>query len=262
MQITISVLKREADELARDLIPFRNATTMTTRHSLLLLLGLATANALRVVSPPTKYTATDNFLYLRGGADTAAISGSATSGRAWLTVLTRLLFPGNPPRERAPYVPPAPPPPPAARRNRPRARPQPRRFRRKAHATGGGAAGTVTAIKSKKEFDALLAATPSKRLVVVDFFATWCGPCQQIAPKYEAMAAQFQQAKFVKVDVDICKELSQSYGVSSMPTFKMIRGGKVVDEMNGADENALKEKIQGLAGKADRWASAGSARQI
>ena len=236
---------------------------MTTRHSLLVLLLATTANALRVVSPPTKYTATDNFLYLRGGADTAAISGSATSGRAWLTVLTRLLFPGNPPRERAPSVPPAPPPPPAAKADTTgepglnRGASGGRRTRR-----GGGAAGTVTAIKSKKEFDALLAATPSKRLVVVDFFATWCGPCQQIAPKYEAMAAQFQQAKFVKVDVDICKELSQSYGVSSMPTFKMIRGGKVVDEMNGADENALKEKIQGLAGKADRWASAGSARQI
>ena len=131
-------------------------------------------------------------------------------------------------------------------------------------AKGSKPTGTRDAptVEAKAEFDKVLSSARSKQLVVVDFAATWCGPCQQIAPKYEAMAAQFQQAKFVKVDVDICKELSQSYGVSSMPTFKMIRGGKVVDEMNGADENALKEKIQGLAGKADRWASAGSARQI
>ena len=218
---------------------------------------MATANALRVVAPPTKYTATDNFLYLRGGAD------SRDLGQRHLPVgrgspCSRGSSSRQPaPRARAVRAARAAA---AARRKGGidrRARPQRALPAEEAHAAKRGAAGTVTAIKSKKEFDALLAATPSKRLVVVDFFATWCGPCQQIAPKYEAMAAQFQQAKFVKVDVDICKELSQSYGVSSMPTFKMIRGGKVVDEMNGADENALKEKIQGLAGKADRWASGG-----
>ena len=58
------------------------------------------------------------------------------------------------------------------------------------------------------------------------------------------MAAALPQAKFVKVDVDECKEVSQQYGVSSMPTFKMFRGGEVVDTMQGADENALKEKVE------------------
>jgi thioredoxin len=129
-------------------------------------------------------------------------------------------------------------------------------------AGGKAVAGKVTAINSKKDFDALLASTRSKQLVVVDFFATWCGPCQQIAPKYEAMAAALPQAKFVKVDVDQAKDLSQQYGVQSMPTFKLFRGGQVVDEMKGADENALKEKIEALAGKADRWAAVGAGKKL
>lgn len=76
------------------------------------------------------------------------------------------------------------------------------------------------------------------------------------------MAASIPHAKFVKVDVDECKDLAAQYNVKSMPTFKFMRGGKEVDEMKGADENALKEKIESLAGKADRWASVGSGRTL
>ena len=52
------------------------------------------------------------------------------------------------------------------------------------------------------------------------------------------------------------------YGVTAMPTFKFIRGGKEVDTMQGADENALREKVESLAGKPDRWASAGGGRTL
>ena len=64
------------------------------------------------------------------------------------------------------------------------------------------------------------------------------------------------------MDVDECKDLSQQYGVKSMPTFKFIKAGKELDEMKGADEGALREKIEGFAGAPDRWASAGSGRQL
>lgn len=201
------------------------------------------------------------LLALRGGAEAATLSPV----QLWLAVMRKALFPGNPARERAPYVPPAPPP--AAAKaadsaggdvglNRGGSK-----TRRRSSARGG-ATGSVTQVGSKKEFDALLAKTPSKRLIVVDFFATWCGPCQQIAPKYAAMAAAMPQALFLKVDVDQCKDLSQQYGVQSMPTFKFIKGGKEVDEMKGAGEDALKEKIEALAGKPDRWASVGAGRQL
>jgi thiol-disulfide isomerase/thioredoxin len=54
-------------------------------------------------------------------------------------------------------------------------------------------------VHSKAEFDKVLSSARSKQLVVVDFAATWCGPCQQIAPKFAAMASQMPHVKFVKV---------------------------------------------------------------
>lgn len=194
---------------------------------------------------------------LRGGASTDA---QAEPLLAWLRVLMRLIFPGNPPRERAPYMPPPPPPPPPA------AEATSGKFNRAASKGRSGQraakAGAVTSVHSKAEFDKLVASARSKQLVVVDFAASWCGPCQQIAPKFEAMAAALPHVRFLKVDVDECKDLSQAYGVQSMPTFKMLRAGKEVDEMKGADDAALREKVEALAGKPDRWASAGSGRQL
>ncbi len=75
-------------------------------------------------------------------------------------------------------------------------------------------------------------------------------------------AAPSSAAARSQVDVDECKDLAAQYGVKSMPTFKFIKGGKEVDEMKGADEGALREKIFELAGSPDRWASAGSGRSL
>jgi len=164
----------------------------------------------------------------------------------WLRVVMRLLFPGNPLRERAEYVPP------------PKAPPA----ESGAPAAKSKGKGAVISIHSKAEFDQQLKSARTKQLVVVDFFATWCGPCKQIAPRYEAMAAEIGHAKFLKVDVDQCKDISQAYGVKSMPTFKFIRNGAVLDTMAGADDGALREKVVSFAGKADRWSSAGKGRSL
>merc|ERR1711988_730195 len=58
------------------------------------------------------------------------------------------------------------------------------------------------------------------KLVVVDFFATWCPPCKMIAPKLEQMSNEFPHVKFYKVDVDANPQASQLAGISCMPTFK------------------------------------------
>lgn len=65
-------------------------------------------------------------------------------------------------------------------------------------------------------------------LVVIDFFATWCGPCKIIAPQFEELSKQHSSIIFLKVDVDENDEIAATYEVSSMPTFIFIKKGEVV----------------------------------
>ncbi len=61
------------------------------------------------------------------------------------------------------------------------------------------------------------------KLVVVDFYATWCGPCKMISPKIEEMEAEMKNVVFLKVDVDESEDAAQEYGISAMPTFILIK---------------------------------------
>lgn len=98
----------------------------------------------------------------------------------------------------------------------------------------------VAAITSKDEFDAAL---KHDGLVVVDFFATWCGPCKVIAPVLDKFAKEYPSAKFIKVDVDDFGQIAQEYEISSMPTVVFLKGGKVVTKVIGANPAALKQAI-------------------
>jgi thioredoxin 1 len=74
----------------------------------------------------------------------------------------------------------------------------------------------------------------SEMPVLVDFFATWCGPCKMLGPVLESVAQEFQgKARIVKVDIDESPELAGQYGITAVPTLLVFSGGKVVQKAMG-----------------------------
>ena len=102
----------------------------------------------------------------------------------------------------------------------------------------------VEYLATKADFDAAIAASADK-LLVIDFTATWCPPCKMIAPKFEAMANDYPDVTFRKIDVDANAEADQAAGIQCMPTFKYYKGGKEIEgaKVEGASEAKIKEAI-------------------
>jgi thioredoxin len=100
-------------------------------------------------------------------------------------------------------------------------------------------AGAVL-VKSSTQYRALL---QKASLVLVDFTASWCGPCRQIAPHFAKLASLYPDVHFAKVDVDEVQEVAAAENVRSMPTFKVYRYGLKVEEFSGADPGKLKALV-------------------
>ncbi len=94
-------------------------------------------------------------------------------------------------------------------------------------------------------FDQLLA---QGKPMVVDFWATWCGPCKKVGPYIEELAEQYgDQAIIGKVDVDDNDELAMRFGVRNIPTILFIKDGQVVDKQIGAAaKNVLEDKLKAI----------------
>ncbi|KAG5366392.1 Thioredoxin-2 [Yarrowia sp. B02] len=93
----------------------------------------------------------------------------------------------------------------------------------------------LLSVTSLADFDKVLAS----ELVIVDFFAEWCGPCKVISPFVETLQADYSQVLFAKVDVDQGKEIAAKYSVASMPTFVYFHKGKEVNRVVGADRAGI-----------------------
>jgi len=106
---------------------------------------------------------------------------------------------------------------------------------------------TVIAINEDGRLAGELAASGAS-LVVVDFTATWCGPCQQIAPVFEQLSHKYPAAKFFKVDVDKCPSTAASHSVTAMPTFLLFRNKVRLARIQGAEPSSLEAKIVELIG--------------
>ena len=108
-------------------------------------------------------------------------------------------------------------------------------------AINGGASDAVATPTSLNELQLLC--EKEEGVCVVDFGATWCGPCQRIAPVFDQLAEGCPDALFAKVDVDEVPDASQHYSVSALPTFLVFKDGKEVARIQGADEAGLRAAL-------------------
>ena len=77
-------------------------------------------------------------------------------------------------------------------------------------------------------------ALQAEGVVLVDFSASWCGPCRRLEPELNAVAEELAgQVKVIKVDVDASPEIAERYGVQGIPQMNVLKGGQVVDRMVG-----------------------------
>ncbi|KAL7294172.1 hypothetical protein TKK_0012195 [Trichogramma kaykai] len=84
------------------------------------------------------------------------------------------------------------------------------------------------------------------KLVVIDFYATWCGPCKMIAPKLEELSKETTDVVFLKVNVDNLEAVAEEYDIHSMPTFVFIKNSQLVEKFSGANIKKLIETVNKL----------------
>lgn len=83
---------------------------------------------------------------------------------------------------------------------------------------------------------------------MIDFYATWCGPCRAVAPKVGELSEKYQNVRFISIDVDKVRQVAQEYSVTAMPTFVFVKDGKEVGQrVRGADLRALEAGIQSIS---------------
>lgn len=81
--------------------------------------------------------------------------------------------------------------------------------------------------------------------VLVDFFATWCGPCKMLAPTVEMVAEEVKGAKVCKIDIDEASELAVQYKIMSVPTLMVFKGGEVIVRNSGViSKDAILEMLK------------------
>ncbi|GAA5830576.1 hypothetical protein JCM5353_002917 [Sporobolomyces roseus] len=112
----------------------------------------------------------------------------------------------------------------------------------------------ITAVNSLRQFQSLT--SNDSTISLVDFFATWCGPCKQIEPIVQKLSTEYHgRVQFLKVDVDRAEDVAQEFRVQAMPTFMILKGSQKMEELKGANPGALTALVKKYAPAAGGAAS-------
>ncbi|XP_042476534.1 thioredoxin H4-1-like isoform X2 [Macadamia integrifolia] len=110
------------------------------------------------------------------------------------------------------------------------------------------ASGNIHLITTKEKWDEKISeANNDSKFVVVNFSASWCGPCRLIAPFYSELSEKYPSLMFLTVDVDELTEFSSSWDIRATPTFFVLKDGQQVDKLVGANKPELLKKIIDIA---------------
>ncbi|KAI9169097.1 hypothetical protein LWI28_006896 [Acer negundo] len=103
----------------------------------------------------------------------------------------------------------------------------------------------ILEFQSKDQWKAHFEASKeTNKLLVVDFTATWCGPCKSMEPAIKEFVAKYTEVEFIKIDVDKFEEIAKQFGIEATPTFILVKKGKEVDRLVGAKNDDLHKKIE------------------
>lgn len=99
-------------------------------------------------------------------------------------------------------------------------------------------------IRTWKDLESYLAGIDKDSLVVLDCYASWCGPCKSIAPFYSKLSERYTDVHFLKANIEKVDGISDEFEVTSMPTFIFLKNLTALEKFEGADQNKLVSFIE------------------
>lgn len=102
----------------------------------------------------------------------------------------------------------------------------------------------IREVDNYQELLNFLEKVPKDKLVVLDCYALWCGPCKSIAPFIQQLNDEYEDVFFVKTDIEKAEDITNEFEITSMPTFIFIKNYSAVDKLEGASHSTLRSRIE------------------
>ena len=102
----------------------------------------------------------------------------------------------------------------------------------------------ITRVVEIDNMEQLIRVSKLSNLIIIDFSATWCGPCQDIKPYFKELSIIYKDCIFLSVDVDESQELSDFFEIQNLPTFAFIKHENIFYKLTGCQPEILKSKIE------------------